>query len=544
MGAPARPPAAAPESRVSMLLGANVGLMALATVFILLRFYTRYVVLNRLGYDDWLALLALMFVLATGVTQCWMTEYGLGRHVDTLFQPNDLKTYTHYLWFSILWYNLAVMSTKLALLSQYYRVLPIQSVRRACVALQVVIGLWGLSQVMLSIFTCFPIEAYWDKDLRLGDPAEDAEPTTTRCIPTLPLAYQNAAGNIATYVAVLVLPLPALSCLRLPRAQKCLLIGIFCLGFFTCGVAAVRIMYFREYTDPTWEYVDLSILSLTELCSGTICPCLPTLRPLVARWLPASLTSTAVSLTLNTKGGNRSTTNRSPVDNLPGADPEKTVMGPKRPPPSARASSRRGGGAYYNSNTNTTSTSSSSTRRPSASLPRPSASGSDSDFIYGLETARKAVPVQLATPSPPPMCMSITRPLMPGGGGSSSSQRSSTTETGSVVRFAALPVPLSSFSPSAQQHQLRRYRKRQDDYCVHQNSNDSHDSYLRDQRSSSWLLVPRVSTEIGTSSSPVPSEERRTLGSAAIRLKRMVTRRGVGGGGVVRRLPRRVYYVA
>lgn len=163
-----------------------------------------------------------------------MTEHGLGRHVDTLTQPEDLKTYTQYLWFSVLWYNTAIMSTKLALLAQYYRVLPIRSVRRACITLMVVIGLWGLCQVLLSIFTCFPIQAYWDKDLGLNEPAKDAETTTTiRCIPTIPLAHQNAAGNIVTYVAVLVLPLPALGSLSLPRAQKCLLIGIFCLGFLS-----------------------------------------------------------------------------------------------------------------------------------------------------------------------------------------------------------------------------------------------------------------------------------------------------------------------
>ncbi|KAK8062653.1 hypothetical protein PG997_014750 [Apiospora hydei] len=503
---PGQAPAAALESRASMLLSVNIVLMAMATIFISLRFYTRYVVLNRLGYDDWMALLAL---------------HGLGRHVNTILNPAGLKTYTEYLWFSVLWYNTAIMSTKLALLAQYHRVLPIQSLRRACAALQVVIGLWGLSQIMLSIFTCFPIQA---------------------CIPTLPLAYQNAAGNIVTYIAVLVLPLPALSSLRLPRAQKCLLIGIFCLGFLyvypyinscenadpvhsTCALAAVRIMYFREYTDPTWEYVDPSILSLAELCSGTICLCLPTLRPLVARWLPASLTSTVASATPNAKGGNRSTTNRSPVGNSHGGDPEKAAMGPKRPPPCARADGRRGGGTYYNSNTDTTSASSPSSRRPSASLPRSSASGSDSDFIYGLETARKAVPVQPATPSPPPMCMSIMRPLMPGGGGSSSSRWSSTAETSSVVRFAAMPLPLSSFSSSAQQQHQRRYQQRQDNYYVHRNGNDDHGSYLRDQRSGNWLLESRVSTEIGTSNSPVPSEERRRLGSAAIRVKRMVTRR-------------------
>lgn len=285
-------------------------------------------------------------------------------------------------------------------------------------------------------------------------------------------------------------------------------------------------MYFREYADPTWEHVDPSILSLAELCSGTICLCLPTLRPLVARWLPPSLTSTAAPLASNTKGGNRSTTNRSPVDNntnSPGDDAEKALSDPRRPPPCAHSNSRRrgggvrAGGSYYRS---TTATSASSSRRPSASLARSSASGSDSDFIYGLETARNAVPAPTtsATPSPPPICMSIMRPLTLGGG-NNSNQRSSMTETSSVVRFAAVPVSFSS-SPSSP----AVWQQQGGNYYVHRN-NDHGSGYLRGQRSSNWLLESRVSTEIGTSNSPVPSEERRTLGSAAIRVKRMVTRR-------------------
>ncbi|KAK6836432.1 Satratoxin biosynthesis SC1 cluster protein 4 [Apiospora arundinis] len=589
VGEPGQPQVvAAFESRVPMLLSVNTVLMALATVFIFSRFYTRYVVLNRLGYDDWMALLALcadfrVFPVLSDVCSCdWrhamldhtcmlipsfsfpaVTQHGLGRHVKTPLppppQPDDeqqLQTYTQLLWFSVLWYNTAVLATKLALLAQYYRVLPIRSVRRACVALLVVIGLWGLAQVMLSIFTCFPIQAYWDANLRNNsntvNPAAEAgaeETTTVRCIPALPLAYQNAAGNIATYVAVLSSTAPgaqqsALTTRAEMSTDRHILSGIL--------VPAIRIKYFREYTDPTWDHVDPSILSLTELCSGTVCLCLPTLRPLVARWLPASLTSTAASVTSNNKGGgNRSTTNRSPVDdnnnpdNTAGGDPEKAAMrGPKRPPPCVRA-----GASYYNSNT---ATSTSSSRRPSASLPRSSISGSDSDFIFGLETARKAVPESTPSPSPPPLCMSIIRPSALGGGGSNSnSRRSSTAETSSVVRFAAMPSsspPFSSssstFSSSAQQQQRlqRQYQQRrqqqqqqqhQSNYYVHRsNTNNNHGGggYLRGQSSSNWLLESRVSTEIGTSSSPVPSEERRTLGSAAIRVKRMVTRESVVAG--------------
>ncbi|KAK8063701.1 Satratoxin biosynthesis SC1 cluster protein 4 [Apiospora saccharicola] len=290
-------------------------------------------------------------------------------------------------------------------------------------------------------------------------------------------------------------------------------------------------MYFREYTDPTWELVDPSIMLLTELCSGTICLCLPTLRPLVARWLPPSLTSTAASIASHTKGGNRSTTNRSPIDNNnnPGGDAEKAALDPRRPPTCVRSIGRGGGGrragpsCYYNSST--TATSASSSRRPSASLPRSSASGSDSDFIYGLETARIAVPAPTTsttstTPSPTPLCMSIMRPMTLGSSsaGSRISRRSPVADTSSVVRFAAMPAaPFSSSSSSPAQQQQEA------NYYVHRNNDQG--SYFRGESSGNWLLESRVSTEIGVSNSPVPSEERRALGSAAIRVKRMVTRR-------------------
>jgi hypothetical protein len=42
-------------------------------------------------------------------------------------------------------------------------------------------------------------------------------------------------------------------------------------------------------TDPTWDNVGVAILSCIELNTAIICPCLPTLKPLISRHFPRLL---------------------------------------------------------------------------------------------------------------------------------------------------------------------------------------------------------------------------------------------------------------
>ena len=53
----------------------------------------------------------------------------------------------------------------------------------------------------------------------------------------------SAAGiNIGIDFAVLILPLPAITQLRLPRKQKICMVLMFLLGFFVCVVSVVRLV--------------------------------------------------------------------------------------------------------------------------------------------------------------------------------------------------------------------------------------------------------------------------------------------------------------
>lgn len=177
---------------------------------------------------------------------------------------------------SIVLYNASLTATKITFLLQYWRILNTAQMRRVIMIAGVFVALWSISQLLVVIFTCTPIEKFW---------LADQVPGT--CIPNLPFWYINAAGNIVTDVTVFIVPLPALARLKLRRNQKIALLGVFCLGFFTCAISVIRIQYLRLSDDVTWDNVASSCWSVGELASGITCACLPTLRPLLAKVFPS-----------------------------------------------------------------------------------------------------------------------------------------------------------------------------------------------------------------------------------------------------------------
>ncbi|KAI1393975.1 uncharacterized protein F4822DRAFT_386677 [Hypoxylon trugodes] len=263
------------DDRANVLIGAVCLVCTIATTVVALRFYTRSFMLKQLGIDDYLIFVAWAFALATGVSQCLNTRNGLGKHVWDLGSETQLRRYLKGFYVSITLYNVGLMFVKLAFLAQYYRVLTIKRMRKTFLSAMVIIGCWSLSQVIVGIFICDPVSGFWEKS---------SDPT---CIPNYPQWYINAAGNIASDIAIFILPLPVIGHLHLPKAQRLVLIGIFSLGFFTCAISVIRIKFLQQGGDFSYENVEGSSWSITELCSGVICACLPTLRPLVSKWVPA-----------------------------------------------------------------------------------------------------------------------------------------------------------------------------------------------------------------------------------------------------------------
>jgi hypothetical protein len=126
------------------------------------------------------------------------------------------------MWVSLLVYNIAVTFTKLMFFFQYYRI--VQQIRKLKIifsVIMVLVTIWSVSQIFITAFTCVPIQGLWDMSI----------PAVCNSLGPAAQQYLSSGGNIVTDVIVLVLPLPVVWSLKLPKNQRMVLVGVFSLGF-------------------------------------------------------------------------------------------------------------------------------------------------------------------------------------------------------------------------------------------------------------------------------------------------------------------------
>lgn len=191
------------------------------------------------------------------------------------------------------------MATKTSILVFYLRLSrnTEQVLRLASWAVLGIVNIAGAVLTLLNVFQCRPVEAAFNYYAR-----------NAQCIPLLTEFICSAPVNIITDLAILALPLPVLTGMRLPPRQKIILVVTFALGIFVTVVDVVRIYYLQQAitdispdlsTDPESTFggqtnfaynASLSLMwSSVEVNIGIACACVPTLKPLIIRILPSML---------------------------------------------------------------------------------------------------------------------------------------------------------------------------------------------------------------------------------------------------------------
>lgn len=168
--------------------------------------------------------------------------------------------------------------------------------RYASWATLAVVNICGVVLTFMNIFQCSPIHAAWQ--VFYDGPV--------KCIPLLTEFICAAPVNIVTDLAILALPIPVLTSMRLPPRQKTILILTFTIGIFVTIVDVIRIYYLQQaigsspsdgasdsrfgaHADFAY-FASLSLMwSVVEVNVGIACACIPTLKPLIVRLLPAML---------------------------------------------------------------------------------------------------------------------------------------------------------------------------------------------------------------------------------------------------------------
>ncbi|KAL4788453.1 hypothetical protein BJX76DRAFT_365745 [Aspergillus varians] len=262
-------------------LGISIVFTSLATFFVLARVYTRTKLIKRMEANDWMIVVAL--VLSFIFMSFFIVESlnGMGMHLVDIPPPILLKQMKAF-WITIPFYNAALLCAKASILMQYFRVFPSRRMRNVCWIMIGVLATYGTWAVLSGFLNCIPVARFWDPTI------------PGSCLSSKNLWFSNASMHIATDLAILFIPIPALAALELPRKQRVALISIFALGGFVCVTSIIRLISLNKISnssDPTYDNIGAASWSAIECNVGIICACLPTLRPLVSRIIPQLLSS-------------------------------------------------------------------------------------------------------------------------------------------------------------------------------------------------------------------------------------------------------------
>lgn len=147
-------------------------------------------------------------------------------------------------------YNASLAVTKFSILFQYLRIFPSRSFRLACYIMMAVVATYSVWAIVTGYVNCVPVAKFWNHDL------------PGSCLSFEAIWFFNASMNIATDVTLLLMPMPMLIKLQLPKMQKVALIGVFAMGILYVNAET---LVNCSVTNGASSVVITSILRLSSL---------------------------------------------------------------------------------------------------------------------------------------------------------------------------------------------------------------------------------------------------------------------------------------
>ncbi|RFN44924.1 integral membrane protein [Fusarium flagelliforme] len=277
------------ETKVPALVSGFVVTWVFEAITVGLRIAARRLVGNPLWWDDWLK--SCFTVTVRG---------GFGRRLWAA-PENELEVYFQGLFAAEYLYTFSIVFVKLSILALYWRILgSLKSTRIPIWILSGIVIAWGIAVILVTTFQCWPVSAFW---LRFSPSAGEM---TFRCPVDVRMFFiAHAIPNIITDICILLVPVPGIWTLQLRTGKKIALLGIFALGLFVTAVSFVRLYYVVALDfnslDVTWLFSEEMMWTGIEVNLGTVCACLPSLKPVFY----LALYGTAHQSTPRTTGASR-----------------------------------------------------------------------------------------------------------------------------------------------------------------------------------------------------------------------------------------------
>ncbi|KAG0131508.1 hypothetical protein HOY82DRAFT_591523 [Tuber indicum] len=203
-----------PETRGSMLIVVPVVLIFIEFIIVVLRLYTRLVLMGRVGADDWLIGVSTFTSITLGALTVNATNYGWGLHIwDN--RPEWYVDSRLYSWLCQIMFTANSGFIKSSILLSYLRIAPNKCFRYSVYISLFFIIFFTSSVGVAIILTCSPVYGYWDHSVK------------SKCLNDSALLVSASVINTFADFLVAFLPAPMLMKVWLPFRQKIILVFLF-----------------------------------------------------------------------------------------------------------------------------------------------------------------------------------------------------------------------------------------------------------------------------------------------------------------------------
>ncbi|CAI7653933.1 unnamed protein product [Penicillium viridicatum] len=246
----------------------------LVTIFVALRFYTRFRFKQSLGVEDLACTIA--WVLFTGYCGISIVigQHGGGYPIAEL-SPKEQTAFKKFCYIATILYCPMALFVKIALLAILTRIFaPFRGkvwfiyIFLSCLCCYYIIAL------IVKIRICSPIPRYW-----LG------EQVPGTCLDQTAALIADSVISVVSDLIILVLPLPLTWSLQMSRNRKLRVIGLLGAGGLATGFSLYRlVMVLQGSSDEGLMFIRVILSGNAEGGVGLICACLPVLNVMFAHY--------------------------------------------------------------------------------------------------------------------------------------------------------------------------------------------------------------------------------------------------------------------
>ncbi|KAJ5205945.1 hypothetical protein N7491_003431 [Penicillium cf. griseofulvum] len=240
----------------------------IVTIFVALRFYTRYRFKQSLGVEDLACTISWFLFMGYCAIAIIIGKHGGGYYLDEL-SPKEQTAFRKFCYIATILYCPMALFVKIALLSILTRIF---SPYRAKVwFIYIFLGClccYYIVALIVKICMCTPIPRYW-----LGDKVEGT------CLDQTAALIADSVISVVSDLIILILPLPLTWSLQMSRNRKLRVMGILGAGGLATAFSLYRlVIVLRGSKDESIMFVTVILSGNAEGGVGLICACLPVLN--------------------------------------------------------------------------------------------------------------------------------------------------------------------------------------------------------------------------------------------------------------------------